>query len=355
MAEIRFLSIAEQVAGHMREELLHGRWSGKMPGKHQLSEEWGINNKTVGVALRQLEREGLLVTQGAGRRRLIQLPEGMKSRFKRVAILLYERTDKGVSSVMDVHHTLTDAGHVAFFAPKTMMDLGMDVNRIARMAGRTDADAWVIVAGARDVLEWFAAQPKPCFAFFGRSSNVAIAGSAASKELAYVAAVRALAARGHRRIVLLTRPEGRIPGPGPSERAFLGALEVEGIPSGNYNLPSWENTKEDFHRCLGALFRISPPTAFVIQEALLFAAVQQFLAGRCLRVPQDVSLVCADPDPTFAWQVPSVAHFTMDSRPWSRRVASWATHISCGKEDRRQVLSKAEFIQGGTIGPVKDS
>lgn len=87
--EYRELRVTEQATGHMREELLQGRWSGTMPGKHQLAEKLGINNKTVEVALRQLESEGLLVAQGAGRKRLIQVPEVIKPRFKRVAMLLW--------------------------------------------------------------------------------------------------------------------------------------------------------------------------------------------------------------------------------------------------------------------------
>jgi DNA-binding LacI/PurR family transcriptional regulator/DNA-binding transcriptional regulator YhcF (GntR family) len=353
MSTIRFLSIVEQVAMHLRGELQRGRWCGQMPGKHHLAEELGVNNKTVESALRQLEAEGLLVAQGAGRRRLIQLSEGTtKSLYMRVAILLYERGDRVVPSVIDIHHTLAEAGHLVFFAAKALVELGMEVKRVARLVERTDADAWVIVAGSRDVLEWFSKQAKPCFGFFGSWSQVPIAGSASTKDLAYAALVRALAARGHRRIVLLTRPERRKPSPGSTERAFLAALEAEGIPASAYNLPHWENTKEDFHRCLDALFRITPPTAMVVQEAVLFAAVQQFLAGRRLRVPQDVSLVCADPDPTFAWREPSIAHITMDSRPWNRRISRWAANVSRGKDDHRQVLSKAEFVVGGTIGPV---
>lgn len=271
----------------------------------------------------------------------------------RVGILLYEPTDKGNSLISDVHHTLAAAGHVVTFASKTLVEMGMNVKRVARMVESIPADAWIIIAGSREVLGWFLKQPKPCFGFFGRMGSMPLAGTASNKEAAYTAAVRALAVRGHRRIVLLTRPEGRIPKPGSCERAFLAALEAEGIPVSSYNLPNWENKKEDFHRCLESLFRTSPPTALVIQEALLFAAVQQFLAGRCIRVPQDVSLVCADSDPTFAWLEPSVAHIAMDSRPWMRRVASWAANVSRGKEDRRQAISKAEFVEGGTIGPVK--
>jgi len=31
---------------------------------------------------------------------------------------------------------------------------------------------------------------------------------------------------------------------------------------------------------------------------------------------------------------------------------TWAANVSRGKEDRRQTMTKAEFVEGGTIGPV---
>jgi hypothetical protein len=35
-----------------------------------------------------------------------------------------------------------------------------------------------------------------------------------------------------------------------------------------------------------------------------------------------------------------------------RRVAQWANNVASGKDDRRPTFTTAEFIEGGTIGPV---
>jgi hypothetical protein len=73
MAGLRLLSKIEQVAAHLRVELAGGRWEGTMPGRVELAAELRMNDRTVEQALRLLEREGVLVPQGAGRRRLIAL------------------------------------------------------------------------------------------------------------------------------------------------------------------------------------------------------------------------------------------------------------------------------------------
>lgn len=151
----------------------------------------------------------------------------------------------------------------------------------------------------------------------------------------------------------MTRGLRRLPQPGLPERAFLNELEQQGLPRGAYNLPNWKETPEGFHTRLDELFRITPPTALLLDESPLFAATQQFLAYRKLRVPQDVSLVCTDDSPDFGWCRPPVSHIRWDSRPLIRRIVKWAANISHGKEDLRQTDTPAQFVPGGTIGPVR--
>jgi DNA-binding LacI/PurR family transcriptional regulator len=95
---------------------------------------------------------------------------------------------------------------------------------------------------------------------------------------------------------------------------------------------------------------VTPPTAVVVDEVLLFVATQQFLARRRLRVPEEVSLVCLDANPVFEWCRPSVAHVRWDQSPVLRRVVEWAKHVASNKRDLRETLTRAEFIDGGTIG-----
>ena len=118
-------------------------------------------------------------------------------------------------------------------------------------------------------------------------------------------------------------------------------------------LPEWDDSREGFHRQLDELYRITPPTALILEQGFLFAAAQQHLAQMGILAPQHVSLVCTDPDPTFAWCQPTIAHIRYDLRPALRRVVRWAANVSRGKDDRRQSFTKAEFVPGGTIGPAK--
>jgi hypothetical protein len=353
MNPLRILTASEQVAACLRGELACGTWKGIMPGGDRLTAELGVGRDTVEAALHLLEEEGLLVNQGARRRRRINPPAGgVAPPSLRIAILLREPIDRRLDYIVDLKHTLGEAGNVAFFATKTLVELGMNLPRIRRLVAASEADAWVVVGGSREVLEWFSVQPTPTLALFGRLEGLAVAATKPNKAHAYAAVARQLIKHGHRRIVLLAHRERRLPGPGRTERVFLGELESHGIQTGPYNLPDWEENIEDFHRVLDSLFRTSPPTALIIDEVPLLIAVQQFLLHRGLRVPQDVSLVCTDGDPHFAWCKPSIAHIRWDIRPVVRRVLRWAANVSGGREDRRQTLTKAEFVEGGTVGPA---
>jgi DNA-binding LacI/PurR family transcriptional regulator len=281
--------------------------------------------------------------------------ESKAARPLRLAILVFDPPALALAEgyIAELLHLLGKAGHNVFFAEKCLQELRMEVTQVARLVRRTEADAWVVGSGSREVLEWFAAQPLPAFALFGRRGGLPIAGVGPDHVAAETTATRRLIELGHRRIVQLVRRQRRLPVPGTVERAILEEMATHGIETGAFNLPDWEETSEGFHRCLKELFRHTPPTALIIDEAPFFVAALQFLAGRGLRVPENVSLVCTDADPAFAWCEPTIAHIRWDGRPVVRRVVRWAANVSHGKDDRRQTLTKAEFVEGGTIGPAK--
>lgn len=348
------MGISEQVAEHLRKQIFLGRWNGTIPGRSELSEELGVNHKTVERALRQLETEGLLLGRGRGKPRGIELPGGRKSLASlRVGILPGMGGDRHLEFMVNMQHRLTEEGHIPFYTSKSLYDLGMEVPRIARLVEQTPADAWIVIAGSREVLEWFAMRKTPVFALFGRRHSLPIAGTGPDKAPAYAAATRALLDLGHRRIVLLAFARQRLPEAGKSERAFLSELEAAGVKPGPYHLPDWEETKEGFQARLDALFRITPPTALIVDSVPLFGAAQQFLASRGLRVPGDVSIICTDESEAFWWCCPPISRMRWDSRPVVRRVSDWVAGIARGKNDRRQTSYPVEFIPGGTIGPPK--
>lgn len=353
MRNLRILSATEQLADYFKEQIRVGKWTERMPGENWLMKNLQVGRGTVRTALAQLEEEGVLVSQGQGRwRQIVMSREAHKTRKIRVRILHYEKQSQGDLDNSYLLTQLLEAGIDAGFAGKSLKDLGMDVEKVARYVKRNPADAWVVSAASREILEWFASQPTPAIAMYGRHKELPIAAAFTIMIPGMIAAVRRLIELGHKRIVMIAREERRKPELSRPEQVFLDELKAGGITTGEYNLPDWEESREGLSRLLNELFRFSPPTAMIFQEAQLFAAARFHLADRGIVAPRDVSLVVADSDPSYAWCNPIPSHIRWDYRAVVRHVVRWAKRVEQDKVDRRKIGTEAEFVEGGTIGPV---
>lgn len=346
------LSVVEQLVGHLRGAIARGELGGSMPGIRHLASTLGVSSNTVAAAIERLSHEDFLKPQGHGRRSQIVMPEDFVRPSYRVTLLLYEREDLQVSHVAEIQQCLKEEGHVVNIANRTLVELGMKVEQIARMVNQTKTDAWVILSASQEVLEWFVDHSVPVFALFGRFRGMPLAGTGPDKVAAFRAAVRRLVELGHRRIVLLQPDHMRKPTPGLLLRKTLDELESHGIQTGRYNLPDWEQTPEGLRRCLDSLFALSPPTALILDRAHEYLATHLYLARQGILTPRDVSLICTDDDLDFEWCEPSVSCISWDSRPWVRRIVRWVANVASGKDDRRQSFSKAQFVERGSIGPA---
>ena len=351
MSPFHILSASQQVAEHLRKEMAAGLRSGEMCGSDRLAEELGIGRGTAELALRQLEREGWLVGHGPRCRRHIVAPEGHVPRALRLAIFTQSASDRKDRMVNELEAHLKEAGHAVSYSEKSLLDLGMDPRRVARQVARSDAQAWILVAASREVLEWFAAQPVPSFAFFGARFGLPIASVGPDKEKALVDATRELLRQGHTRISVICRRLHRTPVPSQTVRVIRQELNNAGVRTGSFNAPDWEESPAGLCECLDKLFSLTPPTALIVDEIPFFVAVQQYLARRGIRVPDDVSLVSLDNDEILSFCGLSIAHISWNLRPLIRHAVRWADSVSRGKPDRRQATSFATFVPGGSIGP----
>jgi len=350
-----FSCIRTQVVEYVSREIVSGRWGRVMPGSGRLARELGVNRKTTEAALAELERRGLLVSQGVGRRRGIVAPSGRSCPHNlRVAILDYDPLEQTEAYAIVLQHLLLTAGHTAFFTEKSLAELGMNLLRVRRLVEETEADAWVVCSASHEILRWFAAQRVPALALFGWRHGLAMANVGPDMVKPSLEMCRELIRLGHRRIVRICRKLRRWPALGPVEHAFVTELAAHGIEPSDYHLPDWEESVDGFYECLESLFRITPPTALILDEPPFYTAALQFCATRGFRVPEDVSLACGDSDLTFGWCRPSVAQIRWDTRPVLQRIVRWAANVSRGKQDLRQTMTAAKFIAGGSIGPARD-
>ncbi|MFM2171257.1 MAG: hypothetical protein RI957_1486 [Verrucomicrobiota bacterium] len=353
MKKLHIRSASQQLAAYLKEEIRSRRWTDTMPGESWIMNHLHVGRDIVRAAMAQLEEERVLICDGQGRRRrIIMREDAFAIRKMRVRIFPYEKQDRGDIDSSSLLAELLEAGMDADFAEKSLKELGMQVDRVARYVNHNPADAWIVSAASREVLAWFAAQTFPALAMYGRHKDLPIAAAFPMMISGQTAAVQRLIELGHKRIVMITREERRKPELSHPEQVFIDQLEAASITSGGYNLPDWEETREGLGRLLDELWRFSPPTAILFQEAQLFIAARTHLADRGIIAPRDVSLVVSDHDPSFGWCSPIPSHIYWDYRPVVRRIVRWVKNIAAGKDDRRKIYTESKFVEGGTIGPV---
>lgn len=352
MKTLRILSPAEQVAAHLSQQIIEGLWSEEVPGAPALCKALGVDHRVVITAFGILEKQGLLVQQGIGKRRKVVTPQAFVPPVLRFKILTYEESDRHEFYFIELMHRLNGMGHVASIAQKTLRGMNMNLSRVKRLVQDTEADAWIIFAASKEILEWFIQQSAPSFAFAGRWPGLPIAAASPDKLPAFIEVTRRLRDLGHRRIVMLTSEQHRKPNPARFVQAFMDELQRLGLPVGEYNVPDWKPEATDYHRCLDSLFRHTPPTALLIDTMPLFISAQLYLAQRGILAPHHVSLISLDPNPAYEWCNPTIAHIHWDPEPVIRRITSWANNIACGKDDKIQSFTKATFVEGDTLGPV---
>ena len=86
---------------HLRAVIESGVMAGVMAGVMRLEGELGVNRKTVEVALRLLEKKGMLESQGAGRQRLIRAKvDAHRASGMRVAILPNEKAERNLNCIV---------------------------------------------------------------------------------------------------------------------------------------------------------------------------------------------------------------------------------------------------------------
>ncbi len=353
MKPLKLTSIAEQVATHLAEEIARGTLSGDMPGAKRLAEQLGVNHKTIDAAISLLENQGFVKSQGAGKPRLITPPKRGRAPSLRIGILIYEPEDTEFHQIIELRHSLSNAGHSCFLADKSQKELNWDIQKIKRAINKHEADAWIIQSGSRDILEWFATQPFPSMAMHGRFIGLPMAASGASMLPAIASATDQLLDLGHKRIVMISQETDLTPTPGQMYQNFLEQLEARGVQTSSYNLPIWESSPDGLHQTLDSLFKLTPPTAIFVTDVVLFFPTCIHLLKRGIRIPEDVSIISTDPHPQFKWCQPMVSHVNWDHHALTLRILKWANHVAKGRTDMDQVFVNAEFLPNETMGPPR--
>jgi LacI family transcriptional regulator len=324
-----YVTLAAQVAAHIRAGIARAAWSKWLPGERALVKELQTSRKTLRKALTALASEGVLRPEHGRGHRIVRAtaaterPGPLSERT--VAILLPEplETLRPFTAlwVNQLKSALGGQGcRLRLHAGKKFYSR-QPAAALGALVAQSPADAWLLTHSTAAMQRWFVARALP----------VAIAGtchagvSLPSVDLDHAALARHAAGRllaaGHRHLALLTVRAERA-GDLESEAGFRDGLRRFGATEVEAAVIHHEHDPADIARALRRLFEgANAPTAFFVSNGLHYLTVLSALAQRGLRVPQDVSVVSRDDDAFLHFVVPAPARYTCRADRFASRVS----------------------------------
>ena len=323
-----YLTLAAQVAKHIRAGIACSIWSEWLPGERALVKELHASRKTIRKALGMLALEGLLQAKhGRGHRIVRSIVARNRAALlgeRAVSIVLPEplETLRPFTAlwVNELRSALGGQGcRLRLHAGKKFYSRNPSA-ALGALVAQTPSDAWLLTHSNVEMQRWFSERALP----------TAIAGTChpgitlPSVDLDHAALARHAAGRllaaGHRHLALLTVRAERA-GDLESEAGFCEVVRRSGTRGAEVAIIHHEHDPADIARALRRLFeRSNAPTALYVSNGLHYLTVLSALAQRGLRVPQDVSVVTRDDDAFLHFILPAPARYTFRANRFASRL-----------------------------------
>jgi LacI family transcriptional regulator len=165
-------------------------------------------------------------------------------------------------------------------------------------------------------------------------------------------AVGTLLSFGHRRLAFLM-PKARVAGMLESEEGYRAALLTARATDLVAPIVYHDGSVEGIQRLLNGLFRSqTPPTGILVSHPRHLLTTMTHLSKIGLRIPEDVSIICADDDEILAHVLPSVARYVIDYSDYAKRLAHHVLLAATGYLKPRKMFIMAKFQKGYSLARV---
>jgi hypothetical protein len=356
MKPITRMRAPDLAAASLREGILSGQLTGRLPGTRPLAKRLGVSAPTVAAALEQLVADGLL--EKPGERQAYRVagapgPGGNAPSARRLLLLthqepgLLEETSRRILETL--RQIMVSKG---WRVDAQVMDF-MHVKRPQRSWDRlieVDESTWVISLYGRQALaEWAVRRKVRMFFLGGMTGGHPIPLVAVRSSALLEIALSRLVALGHWKVVipLCDRAE--------SFKQSIRAVSRRLIEAaGHHYVASYHNPESDYlapdvtARIIESAFASNPPTALVFIDWKELVTAQCVLMRLGLRVPEDVSLILLNDQMEAGWFQPTLCRFRFPERRMINAMVGWLEgRGQFGRSE--EIPMRAQFIEGATM------
>ncbi len=348
--------IAQAIIGGIRA----GEWKDALPGERELCLRYQVSRPSLRQALAQLEKEGWIRTLPR-KGRTIRRPAAPKgppgvTRQRIVFLSAYpfkELEPFVVTGIASLRQITTDAGY--FLELMAAPDLTREhvTKHLETMVASHPSAGWILYRVPQKIQAWFADRKVPTVIMGTSYPNISLPFVDLDYRAISRHAAGLLLGKGHRpeRICLLLSGE-HLAGIAASQEGFREAVGGSGGP--DPRIVTFTD-RDDLIRQVALLFgQQRAPTGLIVQRPVYALRVMGFLMARLKKMlPQDVSLIALDDDPSLRYAFPDVARYTKNTERFTHKLwkvllqSIQGTLTPAGRAN----LLMPDLIFGETVGP----
>lgn len=352
----RYLTLAQQVARSLEDDIRRSALQGSLPGERQLVEKLQVSRRTVRAAIEILRQKKLIRTaHGLETRILAQTArKSTRATVRTVGMLLPRPLDelKPFANLVDKLQTLLYSNG---FRLDTHYDQRYLSDRPAaalkRLIVRFPSAGWILVSAKRACQAWFCAQGVPTVLHGTAHDGVSLPCVDVDMLATSRHAANVLLRSGHRRIALVIE-EADWAGHRKTEQGFMDAVNQSGGETVGHVL----RHRGDLAALQQVVARVlqmpAPPTALFIVDPYHYIAIAAILGARGLSVPRNMSLLCRDDDMCLRYLPVEPSRYVCSSQVFAKEIFSTlmrTVRAGSGHRPVKSVLLLPEFVEGASI------
>ena len=348
-------SMATYAADVIRRLLDAGEWGDHLPGERALAGRIGVSRPTLHQALRLLEKEGRLsprrnapwtitgaAGEGAAAPRVVFLSPFKLEELEAFSLHQYALLSRYVAGRGLAFESSSLPGSVESASHKSLEAIRRQLN----------PSAWVLYRCSPPIQAWFANNHLPAVVMGSSPRELGLR----SVDMDYRAtgrhALSTLRRLGHQaRHVVYLGPEEGLVGNAEAEAGLReGADKADEL-----TILRLSEDPTAITRTVDAALQCRKVTALVVMRPLQALTIMGHLARKGVRVPQDLSLLVLDDNPTLRHVIPRPARYIKDAGRFSTLLRRAVEAAIDGREQHRPVARLMHELEPGeTLGPPRD-
>lgn len=328
-------TLVSQTIALLERGLQEARWTGQLPGQHELCEQFAISRTTLRAALQEIARRGW-IELGQGRATSIRVRPRVSAPparlLDRVVVLLPEplwrlrpSVARWVSELRPLllrtglEFTLSEGGRHYQSSPAA---------HLKRLLNSHPHSAWVLFASTLAMQQWFSSRRLPAILVGRVFPGVALPSIEYDHAAIAQHAAAKLAAAGHTRTAILLQRTGSAADATTCDAFALGCRAGSPPPLIFEHDGSLAQIESRLRRLASLRHR---PTALFVTKSHSLIATHTLLPRLGLEIPRDLSLICREDDPFLEYLVPAVARYSSDSSLIARKLALALVRLTGGQ------------------------